>query len=116
MLKTMKHDKKILKFLRKKVGNQAPTISPQEISKELGIELEELLVNLRHLRNLEYISAVNKPRFVGNLDMKDKVVSITSKGIVFLEQIIPEKLRFWGPFIISGIAVIIAVIALILNQ
>jgi len=90
----MKHDKKILKFLRKQVANQASGLLPESFSEELGIELDELLVNLRHLRNLEYISAVNRPDYVGNLDMKDKVVTITSEGIVFLEQWFKEKPRF----------------------
>jgi len=112
----MEHDKKRWKFLRKQIANQAHGLLPERLSEELDIELEELLPNLRHLRNLEYISAVNRPGYVGNLDMEDKVVSITSKGIVFLEQFFSEKLRFWGPFIISGIALIISVISLILIQ
>ncbi len=112
----MKHDKKILKFLQKQVANQASGLLPEHLSEELDIELEELLPNLRHLRNLQYISAVNRPGYVGDLDMEDKVVSISSKGIVFLEQFFSEKLRFWGPFIISGIALIIAGISLMLSQ
>ncbi len=111
----MKHDKKILKFLRKQVANQAPGILPERLSEKLDIELEELLPNLRHLRNLELISAVNRPDYVGDLDMVNKMVRITSNGIVFLEQFFSEKLRFWGPFIISGIALIISVFSLILN-
>ena len=108
----MKYDKSILKFLRKNTGEGKSGHLPEKLSTQLGVTLEELLPNLRHLENIGYIASRNQPNWVGNLDIKDKLVSITSSGIIFLEEKNPKKIQTWAPIWISAGALIIAIIAL----
>lgn len=111
----MKYDKKILKFLLKNsIGNYDGYLA-EELSEKMNIPNDQILVNLRHLKNLQYISVRNRENWVGDLDIDDQEIHISSKGIVFLEEDIPKKIKFWFPIIISSTALIISIITILVS-
>lgn len=113
----MKLANKILKFIYE---DSKPTFDKsyqvEDITEELDVEEEKILPALRHLKNIGHINSHNKPGWVGNLDIKDHVINISSKGIIFLEEKNPKKLQTWAPIWISVGALIIAIIALFKNS
>ena len=78
------------------------------------IDRENILPILRHLRNIELISTRNKPGWVGDLDIVDKDIWLSSKGIQYLEEKSSKakKIKTWSPMFISIGALIVSIIAL----
>ena len=107
---------KILKFM---FNDSSPTFTKkytyEELSLNCKISKEDILPMLRHLANIGYIATRNKKGWVGNLDIEDKEISLSSKGIQYLEEKTSEKIfltknrKFWIMLIVVIIAIIVSI-------
>jgi len=106
----------ILKFM---YNDSKPTHNKKYNYEELAIKCkinkDDILPILRHLQNIHLISARNKPNWVGDLDIADKNIYLSSIGIQYLEEksSITKKIKSWGPVVISIGALIVSIIALL---
>ena len=106
----------ILKFM---YDDSKPTHNKKYNYEELAIKCkinkDDILPILRHLQNIRLISTRNKSGWVGDLDIDDKDIWISSQGIQYFEEEFSKtkKIKSWSPIVISIGALIVSLIALL---
>ena len=108
----MKNERKILKYLKKYAEEDESPQRFKDICIKLEIDLSEKTMRIfRHLENQGFILPFRPPNFAGPAIIEREPIAITTNGIIYLEEWLPKKIRFYTPVIISCFALVVAFMA-----